>query len=162
MGTHIINEFICYHMRLTRFVLGQNPDQPDSKPKLQSYTIDLSNCGPMVSPIQLSLRFICSNIPIQFLDALIKIKNDFDPTLSFRRSCREGICGSCAMNIDGINTLACLCRIPRSQEASKIYPLPHSTLLFIRVDFAQISLTVCGVCYSVRCQRSHPRSHSVL
>jgi len=84
-----------------------NPDQPDSKPKLQSYTIDLSSCGPM------------------FLDALIKIKNDIDPTLSFRRSCREGICGSCAMNIDGINTLACLCRIPRSQEASKIYPLPH-------------------------------------
>ncbi|KAG8744043.1 succinate dehydrogenase complex, subunit B [Ceratobasidium sp. 414] len=85
-----------------------NPDEPANKPKLQEYTLDLNSCGPM------------------YLDALIKIKNEVDPTLSFRRSCREGICGSCAMNIDGINTLACLCRIPRteSQEA-KIYPLPH-------------------------------------
>lgn len=50
-----------------------------------------------------------------------------DPTLTFRRSCREGICGSCAMNIDGVNTLACLCRIPKDKpSASKIYPLPHS------------------------------------
>ncbi|KAF8686316.1 Succinate dehydrogenase [ubiquinone] iron-sulfur subunit 1, mitochondrial [Rhizoctonia solani] len=85
-----------------------NPDEPASKPKLQSYTIDLNSCGPMV------------------LDALIKIKNEIDPTLTFRRSCREGICGSCAMNIDGINTLACLCRISRSEnQDAKIYPLPH-------------------------------------
>jgi succinate dehydrogenase (ubiquinone) iron-sulfur subunit len=57
----------------------------------------------------------------------IKIKNDLDPTLTFRRSCREGICGSCAMNIDGVNTLACLSRIDRSEtKASKLYPLPHS------------------------------------
>jgi succinate dehydrogenase (ubiquinone) iron-sulfur subunit len=63
----------------------------------------------------------------QVLDALIKIKNEVDPTLTFRRSCREGICGSCAMNIDGQNTLACLCRIDREPSAdSKIYPLPHS------------------------------------
>lgn len=63
------------------------------------------------------------------LDALIKIKNEVDPTLTFRRSCREGICGSCAMNIDGVNTLACLCRIDRNPaKASKIYPLPHSEL----------------------------------
>ena len=41
------------------------------------------------------------------LDALLKIKNEIDPTLSLRRSCREGICGSCAMNINGQNTLAC-------------------------------------------------------
>jgi len=63
----------------------------------------------------------------QILDALIKIKNEVDPTLTFRRSCREGICGSCAMNIDGQNTLACLCRIDRDgAKDTKIYPLPHS------------------------------------
>ena len=65
---------------------------------------------------------------MQVLDALIKIKNEIDPTLTFRRSCREGICGSCAMNINGQNTLACLCRIDRdASKDSKIYPLPHST-----------------------------------
>ena len=67
---------------------------------------------------------------MQVLDALIKIKNEVDPTLTFRRSCREGICGSCAMNIDGQNTLACLCRIDRNtSKDSKIYPLPHSPYL---------------------------------
>ncbi|KAJ9115076.1 succinate dehydrogenase complex, subunit B [Naganishia vaughanmartiniae] len=85
-----------------------NPDQPSEKPQLQSYKVNLAECGPMV------------------LDALIKIKNDLDPTLTFRRSCREGICGSCAMNIDGVNTLACLSRIDRSEtKPQKIYPLPH-------------------------------------
>ncbi|KAF5318215.1 hypothetical protein D9611_014890 [Ephemerocybe angulata] len=85
-----------------------NPDTPEEKPTLQSYKIDLNQTGPMI------------------LDALIKIKNEIDPTLTFRRSCREGICGSCAMNIDGQNTLACLCRIDRApQKDSKIYPLPH-------------------------------------
>jgi len=85
-----------------------NPDTPAEKPKLQSYKVDLSQCGPMM------------------LDALIKIKNEVDPTLTFRRSCREGICGSCAMNIDGVNTLACLCRIEKdTKKASKVYPLPH-------------------------------------
>ena len=59
------------------------------------------------------------------LDALIKIKNEIDPTLTFRRSCREGICGSCAMNIDGTNTLACLKPIEDVKGAVKIYPLPH-------------------------------------
>lgn len=68
-----------------------SPDRPSEKPKMQSYTLDLNKTGPMV------------------LDALIRIKNEVDPTLTFRRSCREGICGSCAMNIDGVNTLACLC-----------------------------------------------------
>jgi succinate dehydrogenase (ubiquinone) iron-sulfur subunit len=86
-----------------------NPDEPAKKPTLQSYTLDLNQTGPMV------------------LDALIKIKNEVDPTLTFRRSCREGICGSCAMNIDGQNTLACLCRIDRKEgKDTKIYPLPHS------------------------------------
>lgn len=59
------------------------------------------------------------------LDALIKIKNEVDPTLTFRRSCREGICGSCAMNIGGVNTLACISKIDSSSKKSKIYPLPH-------------------------------------
>uniref|UniRef100_C0STD8 Succinate dehydrogenase [ubiquinone] iron-sulfur subunit, mitochondrial n=1 Tax=Pholiota microspora TaxID=1538424 RepID=C0STD8_PHOMI len=85
-----------------------NPDEPDKKPELQSYKIDLNQTGPMM------------------LDALIKIKNEVDPTLTFRRSCREGICGSCAMNINGQNTLACLCRIDRdATKNAKIYPLPH-------------------------------------
>ncbi|KAJ1935370.1 succinate dehydrogenase complex, subunit B, partial [Linderina macrospora] len=86
-----------------------NPDTPAEQPRMQEYELNLSQCGPMV------------------LDALIKIKNEVDPTLTFRRSCREGICGSCAMNIDGRNTLACITHIPKD-EASKemmIYPLPH-------------------------------------
>lgn len=85
-----------------------NPDKPTEKPHLKSYQVDLNQCGPMV------------------LDALIKIKNEQDPTLTFRRSCREGICGSCAMNIGGYNTLACLCKIDQNEKKSlKIYPLPH-------------------------------------
>ena len=62
------------------------------------------------------------------LDALIKLK-EADPSLTLRRSCREGICGSCAMNIDGTNTLACLKRIPREGGAVKVYPLPRSCTL---------------------------------
>jgi succinate dehydrogenase (ubiquinone) iron-sulfur subunit len=77
----------------TFHVYRWNPDEPSSKPKMQSYTLDLNKTGPMM------------------LDALIRIKNEVDPTLTFRRSCREGICGSCAMNIDGVNTLACLCML---------------------------------------------------
>jgi len=93
----------------TFHVYRWNPDAPSDKPKMQSYTLDLNKTGPMM------------------LDALIRIKNELDPTLTFRRSCREGICGSCAMNIDGVNTLACLCRIPTDTKAeSRIYPLPHT------------------------------------
>ena len=73
---------------------------------MTTYPIDMDECGPMV------------------LDALLKIKNEQDPTLTFRRSCREGICGSCAMNIDGGNTLACLADIGDGEEV-KIFPLPH-------------------------------------
>jgi len=82
---------------------------PDSKqkPYFSTYPVDMTDCGPMV------------------LDALIKIKNEQDPTLTFRRSCREGICGSCAMNIDGSNNLACLSYIDKGTSASTIYPLPH-------------------------------------
>lgn len=84
-----------------------NPDEPGDKPHMQTYKVDLNSCGPMV------------------LDALIKIKNEIDPTLTFRRSCREGICGSCSMNIGGTNTLACISKIDESSKATKIYPLPH-------------------------------------
>jgi len=88
-----------------------NPDRSDA-PRMQSYMVDLNQCGPMV------------------LDVLIKIKNEMDPTLTFRRSCREGICGSCAMNIGGGNTLACLCRIEaESPKPVMIYPLPHMEIV---------------------------------
>ena len=87
-------------------VYRYDPDSGDN-PRVDTYEVDLDACGPMV------------------LDALIKIKNDIDPTLTFRRSCREGICGSCAMNIDGGNTLACTKAIEDVSGAVKIYPLPH-------------------------------------
>ena len=83
-----------------------NPDK-DTKPYYNSYEIDTTKCGPMG------------------LDALIKIKNEQDSTLAFRRSCREGICGSCAMNIDGVNTLACLSSITKNNSNMKLNPLPH-------------------------------------
>lgn len=87
-----------------------NPDNDDN-PSTDKYYVDLDECGPMV------------------LDALMKIKNEIDPTLTFRRSCREGVCGSCAMNIDGTNTLACTCAIEDIKGAVKIYPLPHQEVL---------------------------------
>jgi succinate dehydrogenase / fumarate reductase iron-sulfur subunit len=82
---------------------------PDSgeNPQVDTYQVDMASCGPMV------------------LDALIKIKNEMDPTLTFRRSCREGVCGSCAMNIDGTNTLACTKFIDEVKGDVKVYPLPH-------------------------------------
>ncbi len=83
-----------------------NPDD-GKNPRIDTYEVDLDACGPMV------------------LDALIKIKNEIDPTLTFRRSCREGICGSCAMNIDGTNTLACTKAIEEIEGDAKINPLPH-------------------------------------
>ena len=83
-----------------------SPDD-DSNPRIDSFEVDLDSCGPMV------------------LDAIIKIKNEIDPTLTFRRSCREGICGSCAMNIDGTNTLACTKPIADIKGDVKINPLPH-------------------------------------
>jgi succinate dehydrogenase (ubiquinone) iron-sulfur subunit len=59
------------------------------------------------------------------LDVLFKIKDEQDPTLVFRRSCREGICGSCAMNVNGVNTLACLCKVEKSKAVTTVSPLPH-------------------------------------
>ncbi|EMS66238.1 Succinate dehydrogenase [ubiquinone] iron-sulfur subunit 3, mitochondrial [Triticum urartu] len=84
-----------------------NPDA-HGRPFLQSYFVDLGTCGPMV------------------LDVLQKIKSEHDSTLAFRRSCREGICGSCSMNIDGVNTVACLKPIDTdTSTATMITPLPH-------------------------------------
>ena len=83
-----------------------SPDD-DQNPCVDTYQVDLDACGPMV------------------LDALIKIKNETDSTLTFRRSCREGVCGSCAMNIDGTNTLACTKFISDIKGDVKVYPLPH-------------------------------------
>lgn len=83
-------------------------NEDDGKnPQVDSYEIDMDKCGPMV------------------LDGLIKIKNEIDPTLTFRRSCREGVCGSCAMNVGGTNTLACTKDIGDVKGDVNIYPLPH-------------------------------------
>ncbi len=87
-----------------------NPDT-GVNPSLDTYEINLEDCGPMV------------------LDALIHIKGKIDPTLTFRRSCREGVCGSCSMNIDGTNTLACTKYINDSKGKVKIYPLPHMPVI---------------------------------
>ena len=100
-GAKRVREFSIYRW---------NPDDGQN-PRMDIYEVDLDACGPMV------------------LDALIKIKNEVDPTLTFRRSCREGICGSCAMNIDGANTLACLKPIAEVKGAVRINPLPHMAVV---------------------------------
>ena len=83
----------------------------DADPRWDTFEISADDHGPML------------------LDALIHIKNEIDPTLTFRRSCREGICGSCAMNIDGTNTLACLKSCDDVKGDVKIYPLPHMPVI---------------------------------
>jgi len=85
--------------------------EDEGNPRLDEYTVDLDKCGTMV------------------LDAIIHIKNEIDSSLTFRRSCREGICGSCAMNIDGRNTLACTKPIDEVSGDVKITPLPHMPVL---------------------------------
>ena len=76
-------------------------------PRVDTFELDMDNCGPMV------------------LDALNKIKNEIDSSLTFRRSCREGVCGSCSMNVDGTNTLACIKNMEEIKGDVKVYPLPH-------------------------------------
>ena len=93
--------------RSKRFVIYRWDPDSGENPRTDTYTIDLDKCGPMV------------------LDAIIYIKNEIDATLTFRRSCREGICGSCAMNIAGTNTLACTIATESIKGDVKIYPLPH-------------------------------------
>jgi len=100
-GTKNIKRFRVYRY---------NPDN-DENPRMDTYEVDMDKCGPMV------------------LDALLKIKNEIDATLTLRRSCREGVCGSCAMNIDGTNTLACTHDINDIKGDVKIYPLPHMPVI---------------------------------
>ncbi|HYE34238.1 succinate dehydrogenase iron-sulfur subunit [Methylocaldum sp.] len=94
-----------------RFEIYRYDPESGENPRLDVFEVDLDRCGPMV------------------LDAIIKIKNEMDSTLAFRRSCREGVCGSCAMNIDGHNTLACTMAITDCREVIKIYPLPHQPVI---------------------------------
>ena len=91
-------------------VYRYDPERPDN-PRMDTYTVDRGAIAPMV------------------LDGLIWIKNTVDPTLTFRRSCREGVCGSCAMNIDGTNTLACTKAIDDIDGAVAVYPLPHQAVV---------------------------------
>jgi succinate dehydrogenase / fumarate reductase iron-sulfur subunit len=93
--------------RIRRFQIYRYDPEGQGNPRVDTFEVDLDQCGPMV------------------LDALFKIKNEIDSTLTFRRSCREGVCGSCAMNIDGRNTLACTKALDDCREKVKIYPLPH-------------------------------------
>jgi succinate dehydrogenase / fumarate reductase iron-sulfur subunit len=102
-----------------------SPDD-DENPRLDTYYVDLDDCGPMV------------------LDGLLWIKNRIDPTLTLRRSCREGICGSCAMNIDGTNTLACTKGMDEVNGAVRVYPLPHMPVVKdlvpdLTVPYAQLT-----------------------
>lgn len=93
--------------RVKKFKVYRYDPDSGKNPRLDTFEIDLDDCGPMV------------------LDALIKIKDQVDSTLTFRRSCREGVCGSCAMNVDGTNTLSCIKDISEIKGDAKIYPLPH-------------------------------------
>ena len=97
--------------RIKNFKVYRYDPDSGANPRLDTYEIDLDACGPMV------------------LDAMNKIKNEIDPTLAFRRSCREGVCGSCSFNIDGTNTLACLKPIEEISGDVKIYPLPHMPVI---------------------------------
>ncbi len=90
-----------------RFVVYRYDPDSGKNPSIDTFAAPSDRCGPMV------------------LDALIKIKNETDSTLAFRRSCREGVCGSCAMNIDGGNTLACTKATDEIEGDVKVYPLPH-------------------------------------
>ena len=97
--------------RVQRFrIYRWDPDSGEN-PRYDTFEIDLDDCGPMV------------------LDALIKIKNEIDPTLTFRRSCREGICGSCSMNMNGANGLACTTAMDDLSGDIRITPLPHMDVI---------------------------------
>ncbi len=93
--------------RVKRFEIYRYDPDSGENPRIDTYHIDLDRCGEMV------------------LDAIIKIKNEIDPSLTFRRSCREGVCGSCSMNVNGKNTLACIKAIADYEGTIKIFPLPH-------------------------------------
>jgi len=97
--------------RVKKFEIYRYDPDSAQNPRIDTYEIDLDACGPMV------------------LDVLIKIKNEIDSTLTFRRSCREGICGSCAMNIDGTNWLACTRFISDTQDPVTVYPLNRLSVI---------------------------------
>ncbi len=96
---------------ITTFKIYRYDPDSGENPRIDTYELDMDNCGPMV------------------LDALIKIKDEIDPTLTFRRSCREGICGSCSMNIGGENHLACTKDLDDLGKEVAIYPLPHCSVI---------------------------------
>ncbi len=98
-------------IRIKRFDVYRYDPDSDENPRIDTFHIDLDECGPMV------------------LDALIWIKNRVDPRLTFRRSCREGVCGSCAMNIDGTNWLACTRFISDLAAPATIYPLANMKII---------------------------------
>ena len=121
-----------------------NPDD-GANPRIDSYEVDLDRCGPMV------------------LDAIIKIKNEIDPTLTFRRSCREGICGSCAMNIDGTNTLACTMPIAEIRGDVKVNPLPHLPVVKdIVPDLSHFYAQYATIRPWIRTQSTTPPDHERL
>jgi succinate dehydrogenase / fumarate reductase, iron-sulfur subunit len=97
--------------RSKRFEIYRYDPYSRSNPRLDTYEVDLDDCGPMV------------------LDALIWIRNKVDSTLTFRRSCREGVCGSCAMNIDGTNWLACTRFMSETESSAVIYPLANMRII---------------------------------
>jgi succinate dehydrogenase / fumarate reductase, iron-sulfur subunit len=98
-------------VNVRRFRVYRFDPDSDHTPRIDTYEVDVEGCGPMV------------------LDVLIHIKNTIDPTLTFRRSCREGICGSCAMNIDRVNTLACTKSCADIRGEVRIFPLPHQPVI---------------------------------
>ncbi|HEY8260122.1 MAG TPA: succinate dehydrogenase iron-sulfur subunit, partial [Methylosinus sp.] len=97
--------------RLREFRIYRFDPDETANPRIDTYFVDLDDCGPMI------------------LDAIIWIKNRIDPTLTFRRSCREGVCGSCSMNIAGTNTLACTMHAGDAKGAIAVYPLPHMPVI---------------------------------
>jgi succinate dehydrogenase / fumarate reductase iron-sulfur subunit len=106
--------------RVQKFRIYRWDPEAGENPRYDTFEIDLDQCGPMV------------------LDALIKIKNEVDPTLTFRRSCREGICGSCSMNMNGRNGLACTTAMEDLRGEIRITPLPHMEVVKDLVpDFSQ-------------------------
>lgn len=108
----VVHEAPAEARHTRRFEIYRWDPEQGGNPRIDSYEIDLDQCGSMV------------------LDVLIKIKNEIDTTLTFRRSCREGVCGSCAMNIDGRNTLACIHPLDACHtKIVKIYPLPHLAVI---------------------------------
>ncbi|MFI5015533.1 MAG: succinate dehydrogenase iron-sulfur subunit [Hyphomicrobiales bacterium] len=96
---------------VTEFRVYRYDPDSDANPRLDTYFVDRDDCGPMI------------------LDGLIWIKSKIDPTLTFRRSCREGVCGSCAMNVDGGNTLACTRGMDEVAHPIKVHPLPHQAVV---------------------------------